>query len=274
MRLNPKVYQLAEGYEPVETQEFDGRIVQVYYLDDFDAIYNQNVPKGKFVVWTSANGTDYRLFIEKGFYHEVHELYTQPINKIWLDFWDQCDDVTKKYNFRILIPLAIVCLAIYIILNFIPGIESWSIYAQLAIFIVFIGGMLVLNKLTKNKIAEYNKASVNLIKEELTPEGFDAIIEKQKEYIDRFFDEKQKEIDAELAAEEEKEKAEATEENKVAYVDEEPSDSASDEVKSALDEPKDIVEEPDNLMHEPKDVIEKTDSLLDDVVENKNNKQE
>lgn len=83
-----------------------------------------------------------------------------------------------------------------------------------------------------------------------------------------------KEIDAELAAEEEKEKAEATEENKVAYVDEEPSDSASDEVKSALDEPKDIVEEPDNLMHEPKDVIKKTDSLLDDVVENKNNKQE
>lgn len=221
MRLNPKVFQLAEGYEPVDTQEFDGRLVQIYYLDDFDSVYNQNVPKGKFAVWTSVDGTNYRLFIEKGFYSEVKELYSQPINKIWLDFWDQCDDITKKYNFRILIPLVLVCLAVYIILTIIPNIESWAMYAQVAIFVVFIVGLLLLNKVTKNKINECNKASVNLIKEELTPDGFDNVLEKQKNYIDSFFAEKQREIDEELAKEEATQNEEVALENKEVYVDDE-----------------------------------------------------
>ncbi len=221
MRLNPKVFQLAEGYEPVDTQEFDGRLVQIYYLDDFDSVYNQNVPKGKFAVWTSVDGTNYRLFVEKGFYSEVKELYSQPINKIWLDFWDQCDDITKKYNFRILIPLVLVCLAVYIILTIIPNIESWAIYAQVAIFVVFIVGLLLLNKVTKNKINECNKASVNLIKEELTPDGFDNVLEKQKNYIDSFFAEKQREIDEELAKEEATQNEEVALENKEVYVDDE-----------------------------------------------------
>lgn len=247
MRLNPKVYQLAEGYEPIETQEFDGRLVQIYYLDDFDSVYNQNVPKGKFAVWTSVDGTNYRLFIEKGFYSEVKELYSQPINKIWLDFWDQCDDVTKKFNFRILMPLALVCLAIYIILTIIPGIESWAMYVQIGIFVVFIVGLLLLNKVTKNKINECNKASVNLIKEELTPDGFDNVLEKQKNYIDSFFAEKQREIDEEMAREEAAKKEENIEENKEVYV---------DDVTDLQTEQTNLVENVDDVKEESQDKVD------------------
>ena len=194
MRLNPKAYKLADGYTPIETQEFDGRIVEIYNMDDFDMLYNQNVPKGKFVLWTSENGKDYRLFIEKGFHNEVKELYTAQINKIWLDFWDQCDDVSKKFNFRILLPLCLVCIVLYIIISLINAIASFAIYLKIGILAIFIIGMIVLNRLTKNKIADLNKSSVALIKESLTEEGFENVLERQRTYIDDFFEAKQKEI--------------------------------------------------------------------------------
>ena len=227
MRLNPKAYKLADGYTPIETQEFDGRIVEIYNMDDFDMLYNQNVPKGKFVLWTSENGKDYRLFIEKGFHNEVKELYTAQINKIWLDFWDQCDDVSKKFNFRILLPLCLVCIVLYIIISLINAIASFAIYLQIGILAIFIIGMIVLNRLTKNKIADLNKSSVALIKESLTEEGFENVLECQRTYIDDFFEAKQKEIDEELAKEDNAEK----DENEV-YVD----DDVINE--NVLDEPK------------------------------------
>ena len=210
-----------------ETQEFDGRIVEIYNMDDFDMLYNQNVPKGKFVLWTSENGKDYRLFIEKGFHNEVKELYTAQINKIWLDFWDQCDDVSKKFNFRILLPLCLVCIVLYIIISLINAIASFAIYLQIGILAIFIIGMIVLNRLTKNKIADLNKSSVALIKESLTEEGFENVLERQRTYIDGFFEAKQKEIDEELAKEDNAEK----DENEV-YVDD---DVVNENV---LDEPK------------------------------------
>lgn len=225
MRLNAKAYQLAEGYEPFETQEFDGRIVELYYLDDFDPLYNQNVTKGKFVVWTSMDGTNYRLFIEKGFYEHVKELYSQPINKIWLDFWDRCDDVTKKFNYRILVPLAVLCLACYLIIALLFGTANWSIYAELGVFLVFIIGMLFLNKFTKNKMNTFNKESVDLIKQTLTPEGFEDVLNRQREYIDTFFDKKQAEIDAEIAAEDAKDHGEDK------YVDEDETEETTVEDK-------------------------------------------
>lgn len=215
MRLNPNIYKLAEGYEPIEVQEFDGRIVEVYHMDDFPSIYDQNTSRGKFVVWASANGKDYRLFIEKGFHEAVSELYTEPINKIWLDFWDKCDDTTKKFNFKILLPIALVCIAAFFIVSFIPGTESWSTYAELAILVVFVIGMLFLNKFTKKKLNDLNKESVDLIKGVLTVDGFNDVLERQKNYIDSFFDRKQAEIDAELAREEAADKGEDK------YVDEE-----------------------------------------------------
>lgn len=222
MRINPKIYALAEGYEPFERQEFDGRLVELFELDDFPQVYEQNVPKGKFVVWSSADGTNYRLFIEKGFYNEVKELYSQPINKIWLDFWDRCDDTTKKYNYRVMIPLAIVCLCIYLILSFIPGISSWAIYPQIGVFVLFIIGMFVIQKVTKNKMNQFNHESVDLIKQELTVEGFERVIQKQKDYTDRFFEEKQREIDEEIAREE------AADKGEVAYIDEDKEETNSE----------------------------------------------
>ena len=144
-------------------------------------------------------------------------------------------------------PLALVCLAIYIILTIIPGIESWAMYVQIGIFVVFIVGLLLLNKFTKNKINEYNKASVNLIKEELTPEGFDNVLEKQKNYIDSFFAEKQREIDEEMAREEAAKKEENIEENKEVYV---------DDVTDLQTEQTNLVENVDDVKEESQDKVD------------------
>ncbi len=230
MRVNPKVYQLAEGYEPVDRQEFDGRIVEVFYLNDFELIYEQNAQRGKLVVWSSSNGTDYRLFIEKGLYEEVKELYQAPINKIWLDFWDKCDDTTRKYNFVILLPLAVVLIVLYFVFSMFDA--TWSLYAQLACFAGFIIAMFGVTKFTKNKMNQFNQESVNLIKEALTPEGFDEIIAKQREYMDVYYENKQREIDEEIA------RQEAEEQANVPYVDEEATnvEEISEEIKESTEE--------------------------------------
>lgn len=198
MRLNPKIFALADGIEPVATQEFDNRLIEIYYMNDFEDVFSQNAPKGKFALWTSADGFNYRLFIEKGYYENLGELYTDKVNKIWLDFWDKCDDTTKKYNFRIMLPLAAVCLILFFVISNIDALASVAAYIQFGVLAVFIVGMLFMNKFVKNKLAFLNNESVKGIKDEVGEKHFEELLEEQKKYIDDFF-----EAQAKLAEEEE-----------------------------------------------------------------------
>ena len=72
--------------QPFEVQEFDGRKIELFYMNDYDIILADQINKGKFAVWSSNDGFNYRLYLEKGLYEKVKELYTPEINKIWVDF--------------------------------------------------------------------------------------------------------------------------------------------------------------------------------------------
>lgn len=46
MKLNERVFEKLSG-EPVEVQEFDGRRVEIFYLDDYPDVLNEFINKAK-----------------------------------------------------------------------------------------------------------------------------------------------------------------------------------------------------------------------------------
>lgn len=186
MRINPKAYDLALESTPVEVQEFDSRIIKVFYMNEFEGLMDEFINKGKFHVWSSVDGVNYHLYIEEGYYKELKELYTQPMNKIWVDFWDSCEAITKKTSSHIIIPGTAVAVVLCLLCSFLP--QNISLYATIAVVAVAFIGTIVVNRWTKKRIYDENVKSVGLIKKHLGENKFDKLLEKQKEYMDNYYD--------------------------------------------------------------------------------------
>ncbi len=186
MRINPKLFALASEEQPIDVQEFDERKVEIFNMNHFPNVKEEFINKGKFAVWSSEDGRNYRVFIEEGYYNELKELYTQPINKIWVDFWDTCESVSKKTSYRVILPVTVVAVAACFGFSFLP---QGSLYAMIAVVVVAFVVMMFCNRLTKKKIYDANVASVELIKKSLGgTKNFDELIDKQKEYMDRYYE--------------------------------------------------------------------------------------
>ncbi len=232
MRINPKLFAVANEVVPMETQEFDGRKIELYYMDDFDGVKEEFINKGQFAAWSSVDGTNYRLFIEKGYYDAVGELYTQPVNKIWVEFWDKTDVISRKFSRFFMIPLMIVAIAVCI--------ASWALksvigvaadYIAIGVLIVAFIVMLFVNSKTKKAIMKENINSRDLIIKHIGEARFDKLLEIQKEYMDEYYqklypEEEDVEEENEDNIEETKEEV-ALEENK----EEVSKEDASDEIK-------------------------------------------
>lgn len=235
MRINPKLFTVTDGADAVEVQEFDGRKIELFYMDNYPKVKEEFINKGKFAVWASVDGVNYRVFIEKGYYEELNELYKPAINKIWVDFWDVCESISRKTSYRIIIPITIVAVAACIGLSFLPGQASF--YAMLGVVVVAFVAMLFFNRLTKKKIYDANVSSVEEIKKCVGgSKNFDALIEKQKNYMDSYYDA--------LYPQEEEEPIEEASEEDPLQIEEKPEELPADtEVVEAAEEPMEKVEE-------------------------------
>ena len=189
MRINPKLYVMADGKEPVDVQEFDGRKIEVYTMDVIEGLKEEYVnTKGQFAVWTSVDGTNYRLFIENGYYEEVKELYTAPVNKTWVEFWDATDKISKKFSRFFIYPLMLVAVVLCI-LSFALSkyLGTWGQYAIIGVLVLLFIAMIFANSFTKKKITEENTSSRKKIIDHFGEDNFNALIDKQKAYMDDYF---------------------------------------------------------------------------------------
>ena len=220
MKLNERVFEVLNG-EPVEVQNLDGHEVKIYILDDYPDVLNEFVNKGKFAVWSCVDGTNYKLAIEKGYYDELRELYSDKVNDTWLKFWDECEKISSTFSKKIVLPATAVIIVIFVVLmalsNKMPGKLGTYLTLGLAIFYVLV--ILILRKLTTNKINIANQNALAVIKKNLGEAHFNDLLERQRNYIDAYYDTLSAKEEAEASANEEnvnelKETEETTESEK------------------------------------------------------------
>lgn len=204
MKLNERVFAVLNG-EPVEVQNLDGHEVKIYILDDYPDVLNEFVNKGKFAVWSCVDGTNYKLAIEKGYYDELRELYSDKVNDTWLKFWDECEKISSTFSKKIVLPATAVIIVIFVVLmalsNKMPGKLGTYLTLGLAIFYVLV--ILILRKLTTNKINIANQNALAVIKKNLGEAHFNDLLERQRNYIDAYYDTLSAKEEAEASANEE-----------------------------------------------------------------------
>lgn len=204
MKLNERVFEVLNR-EPVEVQNLDGHEVKIYILDDYPDVLNEFVNKGKFAVWSCVDGTNYKLAIEKGYYDELRELYSDKVNDTWLKFWDECEKISSTFSKKIVLPATAVIIVIFVVLmalsNKMPGKLGTYLTLGLAIFYVLV--ILILRKLTTNKINIANQNALAVIKKNLGEAHFNDLLERQRNYIDAYYDTLSAKEEAEASANEE-----------------------------------------------------------------------
>lgn len=204
MKLNERVFEVLNG-EPVEVQNLDGHEVKIHILDDYPDVLNEFVNKGKFAVWSCVDGTNYKLAIEKGYYDELRELYSDKVNDTWLKFWDECEKISSTFSKKIVLPATAVIIVIFVVLmalsNKMPGKLGTYLTLGLAIFYVLV--ILILRKLTTNKINIANQNALAVIKKNLGEAHFNDLLERQRNYIDAYYDTLSAKEEAEASANEE-----------------------------------------------------------------------
>ena len=189
MKVNVKLYNLVTEQQPLEVQNIDGRVVEIYRMDDFERVKDEFIRQGRFAVWSSVDGSNYRIFIESGYYEEFKELYSEAINRIWVEFWDACEKLSRTSTFKITLPTTGIALAGCLLLSVLPGLKGTDLGSYLSIGLVIVAFVVMMasNSRAKRKINEENVKSVDLIKKELGEKRFEKLIEARKDYTDRYF---------------------------------------------------------------------------------------
>lgn len=190
MKINHKLFAVADGVEPIEVQEFDERKIEIYSMDQFEGIKEEFVmKKGQFAVWSSVDGFNYRLFLEDGYHKKLKDLYCQKVNQTWVNFYDTTDSISKKFSNYFVYPLmgiaVLACVLSIFLSQYMPSWASWVIIGVLAV--MFVAMIFVNMKIKKVVLKENTKARQEII-DYLGEAKFDALIEAQKSYMDEYFE--------------------------------------------------------------------------------------
>ena len=189
MKMLPKDYAKAVG-TPFRTEDYKGAVLEMYYLNDRND-FHKFASRGRFSVWTS-DGVNYRLFVEKGYYEAVPDLYKNEVNDIWLDFTNSIYAAQRKMSrtyMTVSMIVLLVVLGVSMLLNqFIPE-QANNIFLA-AMVVLFIGLFVSSNRQQKRLrtlVSEENKNATQLIKDTLGEASFQNILDAQEAYYQKYF---------------------------------------------------------------------------------------
>lgn len=190
MKLNPRIFKSLDN--PVETQDVNGRKVEIHYMNDtqYFARYAQ---QGQFAVWTS-DGSDYKLLIERDYLETLRPLYTSRINDVWIRFYEKATQVRNNIFLKLILPILIAALAIVIIFAAVPALRQYQTIVLIGILVVVLASNILQSTLMKRRIERAREEAVIEIKETLGEEQFKSLIEEQGKFYDNFFDFKDDEV--------------------------------------------------------------------------------
>ncbi len=180
---------------PIETQNVNGHSVEIYYMNDYKDVLEEFTKQGKFAVWSSKDGKNYRLAVEKDYYEKLNELYTADVNKEWLGFWDNCEIMQKNFSRKIVIPITIVVICLFL---FIANWNKMFKNAQMSdtanmictfgIPVIYLIGMLFVRKTIINNITKEQQNALQKIKDFFGEVKYEKLLKEQRTYIDDYFD--------------------------------------------------------------------------------------
>lgn len=189
MKMLPRDYAKAVG-TPFRVEKYKDATLEMYYLNDRNDFY-KFAQRGRFSVWTS-DGVNYRLFVEKGYYEAVPNLYKNEVNDIWLDFTNSIYGAQRKMSRKYMMVSMIVLLVVLgasMLLQTLWAEQANNIFLA-AMVVLFIGLFVSSNgqqKRLRSLVQEENKKATELIKNELGEAAFQEILDNQEKYYQKYF---------------------------------------------------------------------------------------
>lgn len=219
MKMLPRDYAKAVG-TPFRVEKYKDATLEMYYLNDRNDFY-KFAQRGRFSVWTS-DGVNYRLFVEKGYYEAVPNLYKNEVNDIWLDFTNSIYGAQRKMSRKYMMVSMIVLLVVLgasMLLQTFWAEQANNIFLA-AMVVLFIGLFVSSNgqqKRLRSLVQEENKKATELIKNELGEAAFQEILDNQEKYYQKYFN-TEEEIETPTESNDEQEALEAFQEDEKADV--------------------------------------------------------
>ena len=144
----------------------------------------ENINKSRVLAWASADGKNYKLFVDKGLYEETSELYSKDVNEIWMSFWAKIDKMRKNYIFYIMLPMLAVFLIAFILISILIPNTMWVLIVAL---VVVLFGSLFASSMLSRKMQMANINAANEVRNKIGIEKFKAIVEAQDKYIEKYY---------------------------------------------------------------------------------------
>ena len=186
MKLNQRIYDYSDEENLIEKQELENHTVEIYRLNPYEDLLTEFTNKGKFAVWSSVDGSNYKLFVEDGYYEKLKPLYQPKINQIWLNFWDGCEKVSSKFR-NIVMPLALVVILIVFGTSFFIDNQTISLGVALGAAAAYFIGVMTYKRVVNKKMGDLNSVAVGEIKKVLGEKRFANLLDNQRSYIDEYF---------------------------------------------------------------------------------------
>lgn len=189
MKINHKIYDSITT-EPFEVQTLaDGVTVEFHSLNQNEHLFNQYAPQAKFAIWSSKEGTNYRLLLEDTYYPRMRELYGKRVNQCMIDFWNKVEKQRSKIMRCVFIPVSIIVFLGFIASIILGGLlgESLQMVVMAVLLLAFIVVNVAVNRKIDSAVNKFNSEAVEKIKNIVGHKHFDELIDIQQAHYDEFF---------------------------------------------------------------------------------------